>query len=551
MPGLSKPFKMLLAVAAISTLAVALPAEAGSPALQRGGPLRDPFFSYSRAAQFTETIATTDVHVPLRDGSHLSCDLSRPGRSGRAEPGRFPGLVLEYTGYALVKDTSAVDYFVQRGYNVLICDARGSGNSPGELDPFSAQEQRDNYDAIEWFAKQPWSSGRIGQSGVSYGAHSSLLVAVNRPPHLKTIIPVMGIHDWYENTIYRGGIESTSIAGWEASTPPQAAGGSNVTGPATLLQHTTVAYRQHPLYDQFWKERSVKARWPRLTIPVLELDGWYDRYRDGMTKNQMARPNNVWLVMGPWTHGATQAQAQPVGNGAYLAWFDHWLRGDSRAPLPRAKVTSYETALAAGEETGWYQFSSWPPAETSTRIVHLTAAHSLASTAGVRGEHSYVVDPFDPGNDKSHSYPVNQGDQRVQDGRRLTYDLAPFSSDAVLAGAIEVRLRVKVSANDANLVVRLEDVAPDGTSTRISAGWLKLSHRAGHDHLEPVSADRVYIANVHVWPKHHRFPKGHVLRLAISSGDFPEIAADAPPGTVTLLTGPGGSTATIPLLRLR
>ncbi|WP_369076969.1 CocE/NonD family hydrolase [Actinomadura madurae] len=56
------------------------------------------------------------------------------------------------------------------GYNGLVCTTRGSGESPGRVDPFSPLEQRDNYDVIEWLAVQPWSDGQIGQMGNSYGA---------------------------------------------------------------------------------------------------------------------------------------------------------------------------------------------------------------------------------------------------------------------------------------------------------------------------------------------------------------------------------------------
>src|SRR5213078_553356 len=120
--------------------------------------------------------------------------------------------------------------------------------------------------------------------GVSYGGHTSLLVAVNRPPHLKAIIPTNALHDWYENTIYRGGIYSPRIRDWQRS-----------TAPATLQ-----SYAAHSLYDDFWRGRSVMTRWDRLTVPTLEINGWYDRYRDGMVKNFLARPEHVWLVSGPW-----------------------------------------------------------------------------------------------------------------------------------------------------------------------------------------------------------------------------------------------------------
>jgi hypothetical protein len=74
-----------------------------------------------------------------------------------------------------------------------------------------------------------------------------------------------------------------------------------------------VTYAQHPYYDDFWRERSVKARWRDLDVPTLEIAGWYDRYRDGMVANFQARKENVWLVAGPWQHGMPAGQYADIG----------------------------------------------------------------------------------------------------------------------------------------------------------------------------------------------------------------------------------------------
>ncbi|MFC5826002.1 CocE/NonD family hydrolase [Nonomuraea insulae] len=130
-------------LAALST-ALTVPLAPHTPA--------DPFFSYDRPA--TYEVRTERVQVPLRDGGHLACDLHRP-----AADGRFPVIVYDYTAYDQLESLGrAAAYFVERGYNAAVCNARGSGDSPGHLDPFSAQEQRDNYDLIEWLAARPWST---------------------------------------------------------------------------------------------------------------------------------------------------------------------------------------------------------------------------------------------------------------------------------------------------------------------------------------------------------------------------------------------------------
>jgi predicted acyl esterase len=464
-----------LALAAASTLVATLLTPTETPALPD-----DPFFTYDRPA--TYTVHTERTEVPLRDGSHLACDLHRP-----AAPGRFPVIVYDFNAYdQLVALGEAARFYVTRGYVAAVCNVRGSGDSPGYLDPFSPQEQRDNYDLIEWLGVQPWSTGRVGQMGVSYGGHSSLLVAVNKPPHLAAIIPVDGISDWYENTIYRGGIYSARIREWQRNTAPD----------------TLVTYAQHPAYDDFWRVRSVKARWADLDVPTLEIAGWYDRYRDGMVQNFQARKDNVWLVAGPWEHGMPAGQYADIGTGAFLAWWDHWLGGRD-APLPAKKVTSFETPHGR-----WRQYDDWPAGRTR-----------------------YL--PLAPGG----TYTVNTDPGPRDPGESLTFRMRPVRTDLVLAGEVNATIRATFPATDGNVAVIVSDVAPDGTATRITNGWLKASHRFGHEHPVPVRPGKAYDLKVHLWPVHHRVAEGHHLEITVASDDHPEIDSDAPAGQVKITGG--------------
>ncbi|MFC6063057.1 CocE/NonD family hydrolase [Streptomyces ochraceiscleroticus] len=497
------------ATAITAALAPALPAAA---AAGKEAPLTlaDPFFSYSRPALYG--VAREDVRVPLRDGSYLAAQLYRPARSdGKPATGRFPGIIYEYTAYAgnLEVFGSATAFYVSRGYNALVCQVRGSGASPGTVDPFSPQEQRDNYDAIEWLAGHPASTGRIGQMGQSYGGHTSLLAAVNQPPHLKAIIPTNGLSDWYENTIYRGGIYSARIRDWQKSTAPD----------------TLRTYAEHPLYDDFWRGRSVMNRWDRLTIPTLEINGWYDRYRDGMVKNYLTRPRNVWMVSGPWDHGNPQGLYAGIGLGAYLAWWDRWLAGDRHAPLPTARITSYEIP-GPGAGTGWHQFDQWPPRGAHALTLSLRKDSTLRTAAG-------------PGS--TAAFDVNTGTEAPASHQQLGFSTGTLRRDLVLAGSATLSLRAAFTATDGNIAAVLYDRAPDGTTSRITAGWLKAAHRRGHTALAPVTPGAYHDMDVHIWPTHYRVAAGHQLVLRVSSDDYPEIDSDVPAGRVTLRVGSSGA----------
>jgi len=456
----------------------------------------DAFFDYDRPE--TYGVHVEHVKVPLRDGSHLACDVRRPAEAdGAPAGGRFPGIVVEFNAYGAQEFFgSGADYYVARGYVAAVGAVRGSGESPGHLEPFGPQEQRDNVDLIEWLAAQPFSTGKVGQMGVSYGGHTTLLGAVSKPAHLTAVIAIQALSDWYENTIYRGGIPNALIREWQSSTAPE----------------TLETYPQHPLYDDYWRERSVKARWDDLTIPVLDVGGWFDQYRDAMVQNFQARPQNTWMVAGPWTHGMVPGQFEDIAAACYLAWWDHWL-SDRPGALPQAKVTSYE-ATGTGPGLGWQQFSTWPPAESEQAFWNLTADGMLSASGQAPA---------------TAQFEANTG--------RLTFDTPPLPSDVVLAGGFEAALRASFTAEDGNIAVVLEDVGPDGEAARITNGWLKASHRHGNEHRQSVTPGDFYDLEVPLWPAHTRILAGHSLRLTVSSDDYPQIDTEAPAGTVRLELG--------------
>jgi putative CocE/NonD family hydrolase len=204
---------------------------------------------------------------------------------------------------------------------------------------------------------------------------------------------------------------------------------------------------------------------------------------------------------------------------------------------------------AAGH--GWTQFSDWPPPGTRAVRLRFTAGHGLAPRAGAAGHDSYRVDPFD-GSPTYWNHPDSEIDgwanQQFQDAQRLTYTTAPLKQDLVVAGPVEATLRAALSATDGNLVVHLEDLLPNGRATLAATGWLKASHRLGDTSLAPVVPGTIYSFHVRVWATHWRFAKGDSLRLSVTSGDLPRIMPDAPPGTVTVATGRGGSYADVPVL---
>lgn len=515
------------------------------------------WLEYERPARY-EAIVTQGIRVPVRDGARLSCDLSRPGRSGVPVDRRFPGVVWQFHGYGVNRtgrDATHSGFLAERGYVVLQCSVRGTGGSPGQWDPFSPREALDGYDIVEWLAARRYTTDRVGMAGYSYGAISTYRTAALAPPHLVTIVPQSSYQDPYVDIIRLGGIRGLDARGWVKSLVPALnTAGTSPWQQAQLAQRAQEVdqeWGEHPWRDRYWRKREINIAALRESgIPILGYGGWYDIYQRGMPRNQNKLRSQSWLVMDPDAHiGGENLGTTDRG---VLAWFDHWLKRIPSAPMPSAKVTSHEMPKAGGT---WRTFSAWPPPRMDWEKLHLTRFGGLRfHESGRFGRSSYTVDP----QDGTPSYwntgtrpddPVLQTWHTEHEARRVHFSTPALTKDWVLTGGPVVRVRATFSANDGNLVVRLSDVAPDGTATLVSTGWLRASHRNGHTQPARVTPGKPETYRIQVWPTHWRFAAGHKLQISISSGDVPRIDRNVPDGQVTILTGPGRSTLALPVLR--
>jgi putative CocE/NonD family hydrolase len=145
------------------------------------------------------------LFIHVRDGIRLAATVHWPDGADR-----YPAIV-EYHPYRK-DDRSAPraadhDYFARNGFVSLRLDVRGTGSSEGvNTDEYMPAETRDGFDAIEWIAAQPWSNGKVGMFGSSYGGFTCLQVATLRPPHLAAIAPIYATDDRYtDDCHYKGG----------------------------------------------------------------------------------------------------------------------------------------------------------------------------------------------------------------------------------------------------------------------------------------------------------------------------------------------------------
>lgn len=566
MPNTTQAFtrKACLGVLLTIALSTASPQPVDAKTVQDGASAD--WLSYERAAEFSSVV--TRERVPLRDGESLGCNLYRPANGRTVAPGKFPALVLEFTPYAdSSQDTSgsglvtnplgpqfatyvseSATYFAQHGYVVAVCNVRGTGESTGTFPTwFRAKEARDNYELIEWLASQKWASGDVGQAGSSYGSLTSQRVAALRPPHLRAIFPQIAPTNIYE-WVYPGGVPSTQGEAWAYSTFAQSLGRAN---PVAVAK----SFTDHPLNDAFWRQIDVTQEFDDIHVPTLVYGGWQDLFTRMTVSSFTKRDRNAWLVMGPGQHTpAAMSPENPIPLNAQLAWWDHWLLGARSAPLPSTRVTSFELPLSSGP--GWQEFNSWPPSDVQARKFYLGAERQLTRAAGHRGVNTYDVDPLDGparswlGDSAAQpTYPEGAAaNQQVADARRLTFTSDALKTDRVVAGAGLIRLVASFSSvENARLVVKLEDVAPDGSVVAITDSYRNPAVSRDNRRMLTIAPDKPTAYLLRLRPTHWRFLKGHRIRIAVTSGDVPLLPPfSGPDQSVSVFSGTDGSWVSLP-----
>jgi predicted acyl esterase len=517
-------------------------AEAAAAEPVTTGPLSaatEAWWDYDRPADYDRVV--TRVDVPVRDGTRLGCSLLRPGHGDTPAGGRFPGLVVELTPYHVQRSgfESEAGYFVERGYDALICDVRGTGDSGGEWqNAMSAQDGRDAHDLVEWLADQPHSDGRIGQFGESYGGQTSYGAAVEHPPHLRAVAPLQPPASLYDDVIYPGGIKTTedgTVDWW----PPigAALSGGSIDAPAEYATN-----RDHPTFDAYWEERSFAGRYDDIEVPVLTVGGWEDGFfRAGTLADIEGALDRTWAVYGPWTHltpirfpGCGACQPDGLAPGVLLAWFDRWVGELDDVPVPdEPTFVSYEGPAGVG--AGWRELSRWDPVGADPLTLVLGGDGTLAPA-----DSGDTAGTDDTGGDAGPVTFHQPGDDSV------TFTTAPLDGDQVLLGRPTLTLEATLSGPDANLYAELLDIGPDGTVIVVNDGFLRASHRESHVDPSPVTPDEPTALTVEIRADHHRFAAGHRIGLRLSSGAPDTLVPNATPVDVTLTTAGAASSLTLP-----
>jgi predicted acyl esterase len=527
-------------------------------------------------------IKVKDVKVPMRDGSFLYADVYRPDDNEKHPvimtlsiygKESFRGCVCnpaDYERHEEIEDeffsgnpgndryenhesANTVD-FVPYGYATMRVDGRGTCNSPGEQYPFSYQEAKDYYDAIEWAGVQPWSSGNVGTYGYSYTGWNQPPMASLQPPHLKAMMPLSSDFKYLEDVIYIGGIynEGFAKAWWH--------GGAR-----------EVCRVRKEDYDQLWRAEG----------------GFYDAAVNGPTGSLWMDPDISKVVVPQWTEMPTThngnihqrgTSEQFIRSGTPLkdkklilakanwmadgyarvaeqrAFFDYWLKGIKNGIMDTPPVRAY---IRAANGSGYYQyFDNWPAPQTKYTKLYLDASPS--NWAGDRQRNDFLrLSQTPPSVEKSKTYsadvdtgsdfPSRAGLQPCW-ATGISFVTDPMPEDMVLAGYMKLVVWVSSTSSDMDVVTsfRVMDEnnrevnfpSPNSETMQVPSGqifpgfWGAM--RVGHRKLDPkwstdwrpvytytktdyqpLKKGEIVQTQVELWPDTALVKKGQRIRLDV------------------------------------
>jgi putative CocE/NonD family hydrolase len=501
--------------------------------------------------------------IELSDGCRLAARIWLPAG---AEASPVPG-ILEYVPYRKRDGTSERDslshpYTAGHGYACVRVDMRGSGESDGLLwDEYLKQEQDDALEVIAWIAAQPWCSGSVGMAGISWGGFNGLQVAARRPPALKAIITLCSTDDRYaDDTHYMGGAVLGANLTWASTMfanqtrPPDKALVGERWREMWLARIRNLPlfvglWLEHQRRDAYWEHGSVCENFSSIQCPVYAIGGWDDSYTNPIPRLLGGLKVPTKVLIGPWAHRYPHV-GLPGPQIGYLQeslrWWDKWLKGIETGimdePVVRAWMQeSVRPASWYAERPGrWVAESGWPTSGADGRRMYLTKAgmvdqpgsnvpltlcspESVGALSGMWCPHGFT--PDDP------------PDQREDDAKSLVFDTEPLTEGVEILGHPVVEIELASDKPDAKLVARLCDVHPDGASTRVCYGILNLTHRDSHASPTPLEPGRRYRIRFQLNDVGYAFPKGHRIRLALSSAYWPLIWSSPDRVTLTLQTG--------------
>ncbi|MFA6571589.1 MAG: CocE/NonD family hydrolase [Bacteroidota bacterium] len=507
--------------------------------------------------------------VPMRDGVKLSADLFLQNKSLQKSPALF--VMTPYTSDRVFNDAV---YFAENGYNVVVVDCRGRGNSEGRFVPFE-NEGKDGFDVCKWIEQQTWSNGKIGMFGGSYLGMIQWLVLKEKPPALKSVVPTAcvgpGIDFPKQNNIFY----SYNVQ-WLAFVYGKASNTNTFTNSKYwdeiyslhFIQHIpynlgdVIAgiksenyqnWLKHPDFDDYYKKILPNQNdYANIEIPVLTITGHFDDdqpgtmnyYKSFMKYGNKKAKGQSYIIIGPWDHGGTRRPSNKMGNLTFgenaiidmnkihLEWFNRTLNNSSKPEFLKDNAAVYETGT-----NEWKYAPSLEAFTNSSLKFYLggrvqpgdTANAGVLSMDAPQSEEPdmFRYFPLDTNNSyrrfRSHGTDFGwreESDAFFQD--KLIYHSAPLEKDIRYTGFLKFSAYFSMDVPDTDFEGIMYAIEPDGTCVYLSSTVMRAKYRNSLEKAELCRKDEIYKLEMNTFHFTSRMiKKGSRFRFVFGSLNSP------------------------------
>jgi X-Pro dipeptidyl-peptidase len=465
------------------------------------------------------------------------------------------------------------NYWVRRGYAVVLGESIGTGRSDGCATVGDRKETRATKAVIDWLngraaaytkrgerAEADWTTGDVGMTGVSYNGTLPNQVATTGVEGLRTIVPVSAISSWYDyyraHGLVRAPHSNRSGRGDNAYLGEDLDVLADYVNGPTRRQRcrhvvATMRDRQDRVtgdYSRYWAKRDYLTRADRVRASVFVVHGledynvmprafatWWEALADAGVDRK------IWLHKGGHggPRGATDYQ------DTVNRWMAHWLYG------VRNGVTQEPRADVQRPDGRYEQYADWPVPGAAPVTLNLgaddpTAPGTLGPAAGAGGPRQSFADAGRALNTDADLLP----DPDTAHPNRLAYLSPSLGRSAHLSGTPEVSLRASVDNRyAANLTAVLVDYGPEGSSVKpvmVTRGWTDVQNRRDVARSTPIQQGRLYTFTWELEPDDYVFPAGHRVGLVVVSTD--QQFTVRPARGTRLTVDPSHSSVTLPVV---
>jgi len=493
--------------------------------------------------------------------------------------------------------------YLKEGYIIVIQDVRGRWMSEGtfmDVRPFNPNkktkkdidEASDTYDAVDWLEKNiPNNNGNVGVFGTSYPGFYSTMAALSGHPAIKAVSPQAPVTEWFKgDDFHHNGVFMLCDAFNFYSSFGQPRPKPTTIGPKEFKHYTNDIYKyylevgalknfsklmgdsilfwndlmNHPNYDDWWKARDARVGCKNVKPAMLTVGGLFDaedcygawRLYEAIEKQSPTTNNKI--VMGPWFHGGwSKGDGSFLGNVRFGSKTSNYFQENIEIPFFNYHLKGKgnidqlaEASIFFTGENKWRSLAAWPPKEMTPTAIYFNdnGLLSFSKSDTQNSSTNYTSDPSKPVpytedvlDGRTREYMTD--DQRFASRRPdvIAFKTGVLENDLTLAGTLIADLKVAISTTDADFVVKVIDVFPDGfeydTLTYASDkendylmdGYEMLvrgeimrgRYRNSFEKPEAFESNKITTVKFELPDIAHTFKKGHRLMIQVQSTWFP------------------------------